>query len=71
MTFIKEGNLSKPPRSLACRDTLLTTKAILLTEVSKMAARMMLLSSPVLNFYEKNPPTLSFLRVGGFVSLTY
>jgi hypothetical protein len=29
------------------------------------------LSSPVLNYYEKNPPTLSFLRVGGFVSLTY
>ena len=25
----------------------------------------MLLSSPVLNYYEKNPPTLSFLRVGG------
>lgn len=26
--------ISKPPRSLACRDTLLTTKAILLTEGS-------------------------------------
>ena len=33
------GFTSKPPRSLARRDTLLTTKAILLTSVSKMAAR--------------------------------
>ena len=37
--FTVFGFISKPPRSLACRDTLLTTKAILLTEVSKMAAR--------------------------------
>lgn len=71
MTFIKEGNLSKPPRSLACRDTLLTTKAILLTEVSKMAARNDAFVKPCFEFLRKNPPTLSFLRVGGFVSLTY
>ena len=46
-------------------------KAILLTEVSKWPHEMMLLSSPVLNYYEKNPPTLRNERVGGFVSLTY
>ena len=37
--FTVFGFISKPPRSLACRNTLLTIKAILLTEVSKMASR--------------------------------
>lgn len=53
MTFIKEGNLSKPPRSLACRDTLLTTKATLLTEVSKMAARNDAFVKPCFEFLRK------------------
>ena len=69
--FTVFGFTSKPPCSLACRDTLLTTKAILLTEVSKMAARNDAFVKPCFELLRKKPPTLSFLRVGGFVSLTY
>ena len=46
-------------------------KAILLTEVSKMASRNDAFVKPCFELLRKKPPTLSFLRVGGFVSLTY
>ena len=51
------------------RSTLETSKD--LTEVSKMAARNDAFVKPCFELLRKNPPTLSFLRVGGFVSLTY
>ena len=45
------------------RSTLETSKD--LTEVSKMAARNDAFVKPCFELLRKNPPTLSFLRVGG------